>query len=104
MNMDWNFQKRSGTLSITDFDEGRLNVEGTMNMPGNLSSINKFSGDLRGIGSNFTGAANGSFARHSNDAAAGVIGNWRAGDSDYKATGLFGGGRSNLNLTNVPGH
>jgi hypothetical protein len=113
LHMTWNFAQRQGDLSITNFDEdgtyGPLNVSGQMKMPGVLSEINQFSGPLLGTLAgppnnnnvdnpqfpiNVGGSAAGSFARRGNDAAAGVIGNWHAGNNYYKATGIFGASRT----------
>jgi hypothetical protein len=72
-----------------------------MTMPGVMFKINQFSGPLAGqlAGPNGTigvnnGSALGSFARKGDDAAAGVIGNWHAIASGYKATGVFGASRN----------
>ena len=99
IHMDWDFGKRSGNLNIIDFDQGKLSLSGKMSMPGQLSSINKFSGPLSAVGENdipgsaITGSAVGSFAKRGADPAGGVIGNWNAANQVYKATGIFGAGR-----------
>jgi hypothetical protein len=73
-----------------------------MKMPGELSKINQFSGplsgtlsgSLKGFSPTLEGSAIGSFARKGNDAAAGILGNWQAGNAYYKATGIFGASRN----------
>ncbi len=105
VNMSWDFGERSGTLAITDFTDHTdhyaplpvLNVSGTMNMPGQLSAINKFSGPLGGtlgIETPISGSAVGSFAANGADKAAGVIGNFNVGNDNYVASGIFGAGRA----------
>lgn len=97
--MEWDFAQRAGTLDIINFDNGALNLSGTMSMPGQLSEINKFSGDLSGSVNStaITGGAAGSFAAAGNDAAAGVLGSWNARNSAYQATGVFGGAKTSFN-------
>jgi len=102
VNMTWDFRERSGTLAISNFTGPTgpetqlpvLNVSGTMNMPGQLSEINKFSGPLGGTsgGDPISGNAVGSFAANGTDRAAGVIGNFNAGNDTYRASGVFGAG------------
>jgi hypothetical protein len=114
VNMSWNFAERSGTLAISNFTDHTnpytplptLNVSGTMNMPGQLSEINKFSGPLlptpdSGTPSSITGNAVGSFAANGSDKAAGVIGNFNAGNENYRASGIFGAGHATLPSLNT---
>ncbi len=82
MNMDWNFGKRSGLLTISQFDNNR-SFSGLMVAPGKVA----FSGPLAGSG--LVGAANGAFVGHGGPQ--GVIGNFGVGNSSYQATGIFGG-------------
>jgi hypothetical protein len=103
IHMGWDFAERSGDFHINDFrDAGRnlpnLNLSGTMSMPGRLSAINQFSGPLTGNLNGITGSAAGSFVANGADKAAGIIGNWNAANSSYKASGVFGAGRSVLGL------
>lgn len=101
VHMNWDFGEHSGTLHINNFvDPGHnlpvLNMSGTMDMPGQLSAINKFSGPLSGtlgsqnyLQSSYTqlptvqGSAVGSFAANGSDLTAGIIGNWNAKASGY---------------------
>ena len=115
VNMNWNFASRSGELAITNFTDHTnpdtplpaLNVSGTMTTPGELANnaVNKFSGPLLGtVGSgpypdSVTGNAVGSFAANGTHKAAGVIGNFNAGNNDYKASGVFGAGPAPTNLS-----
>jgi hypothetical protein len=93
-NMSWNFAHRTGNLTISNFDSGGplgpQRYSGTMSMGGSAGAKNMFQGYLFGSG---TGAAMGSFARKGADPAAGVIGNWHAAGSGYRATGVFGAAR-----------
>jgi hypothetical protein len=100
MNMDWDFAQRAGTLDIIDFDGGKLNVSGTMRMPGQLSQINSFSGPLGGSLNEqaIAGGAVGSFVANGNNETAGVLGSWNVRNDSYRATGIFGGGRTNGTL------
>jgi hypothetical protein len=116
MYMDWDFNARSGNLSIYHFDRsvtpGGLTFSGTMTTPGELSGKNKFEGPLSLTNENLpdnlselngmTGSANGSFVRgplnFNNDhrpipgsTPQGVIGNWNVGSERYSATGIFAG-------------
>jgi len=102
-HMDWDFAQRAGHLDITNFDPngpyGTLNVHGRMSMPGVLTDVNKFSGQLLGtLGGNWcnsvTGSAVGSFVANGSDPTAGVIGNWGVGNENYVAAGVFGAGRN----------
>jgi hypothetical protein len=104
VHMDWDFSQRAGVLEISNFDAtgpyGALNASGTMAVPGQLANnaINKFSGPLLGtLGSggysSVSGSATGSFAANGTDTSASIIGNWTAGNNNYKATGIFGAGR-----------
>ena len=106
-HMDWDFGQRAGMLEITNFDEsgpyGPLNVSGRMDMPGVLAGNaewNKFGGPLDGsLGTGqsalgIAGAANGSFVKNGSDVVGGAIGNWNVGNSVYKATGVFGMGKT----------
>lgn len=109
VQMKWNFADRAGTLDIRNFDAngtyGAVNVSGAMEMPGQLSKINKFSGPLSGsLGQEaIAGGAVGSFARRGTDPAGGVIGNWHVKNNDYyKATGIFGAGRTPNNPIQGP--
>jgi hypothetical protein len=104
VHMDWDFGQRAGLLEISNFkDPGDylpvLNASGRMDMPGVATDLNKFSGPLLGtLGTGYcaptvNGGAFGSFAANGADKTAGVIGNWGAGNEDYKAAGVFGAGR-----------
>jgi hypothetical protein len=85
MNMCWNFGKRSGQLTISNFDN--RSFSGTMFAPGQVA----FSGGLAGSG--LAGAANGSFVGSPGHGQTpqGVIGNFGVAGSNYQATGIFGG-------------
>ncbi len=99
LGMEWDFAQRAGTLEIVNFDNGAVNVSGTMRMPGVLSQVNSFSGPLNGTAGTqaISGGAAGSFVANGNDATAGVIGNWNVRNNAYRATGIFGGGRTGSN-------
>ncbi len=86
MDMSWDFRKRSGLLSISDFD-GK-DFSGLMLAPGKA----QFAGVLTGS-DHLIGAANGSFVGSTGYRAIpqGVIGNFGVGNSSWKATGIFGG-------------
>ena len=104
LGMNWDFAKRSGQFSITNFGPSvasdpqhlvpALNAGGTMTMPGNF---NKFSGSITGMAgqTSVVGGARGSFVTDGKTPAAGVIGNWNVNNinSGYRATGIFGGAR-----------
>jgi hypothetical protein len=115
LDMNWNFNSRSGDLTISRFDQsitpGGLSFAGAMSAPGELATgKNQFSGslslatelpanlsDLNGM----TGSATGSFVRGpsnfnngspiSGSTPQGVIGNWHVGSERYSATGIFAG-------------
>ena len=101
-NMSWNFGPRTGTLNIVNFDPNRpgggLNLTGTIAAPVQLAgNLNQFHGDLNVLGTAGTiGAANGAFVNAGTDIAKGAVGNWNAAIADnYRATGIFGMGRTN---------
>ncbi len=87
MDMTWNFARRSGTLDISNFDGKSFG--GAMFAPGQPQS---FSGVLAGKGG-VSGLANGAFVNGNGINAAGVIGNFNAGNNAWRATGIFGGVR-----------
>ena len=117
MDMNWDFNARSGDLTISHFDRnitpGGLTFTGEMSAPGEVATgKNKFSGpltldntdlpqnlsELNGM----TGSATGSFIRGPNNirnngeirsgsTPQGVIGNWNVGSGRYNATGIFAG-------------
>ena len=113
MYMDWDFNARSGNLSIYHFDRsitpGGLTFGGTMTTPGELTGKNTFGGPLSLSGdlpnnlnelNGMTGSATGSFVRGpfnndgrpvSGSTPQGVIGNWNVGSERYSATGIFAG-------------
>ena len=111
MYMDWDFNARSGNLSIYHFDRGitpgGLTFTGEMTTPGELTGKNKFGGPLSLSGdlpnnlnelNGMTGSATGSFVRgpinfnnRSGSTPQGVIGNWDVGSARYSATGIFAG-------------
>lgn len=95
LTMDWDFAKRKGRLDIIDFGNSTLGYKdfgGTMKAPG---SPVDFSGKIRGDGG--TGFAAGSFVGPKpGNAPAGVMGNFGVGNNDWKANGIFGGGRTNF--------
>jgi hypothetical protein len=95
MSMDWNFGRRSGTLTISDFDtsvnqgqgiafSGRMVAPGVATFSGAIGSS-----DLGGL----VGAANGAFVGSPGHGQIpqGVIGNFGIANSTYQATGIFGG-------------
>jgi trimeric autotransporter adhesin len=112
MVMTWDFGRRSGDLTISNFDsknfDGGLTFTGTMTAPGEVG-LNQFGGTLSGKDlpdnlSDLTGSANGSFVRGpdnfnsdgriiSGSKPQGVIGNWTVDSSKYTAGGIFGGSR-----------
>ena len=115
MNMDWDFNARSGNLNIYHFDRGitpgGLTFTGEMTTPGELTGKNKFGGPLSLSGdlpnnlnelNGMTGSETGSFVRGpsnfnndgrpvSGSTPQGVIGNWNVGSERYSATGIFAG-------------
>jgi hypothetical protein len=90
MDMSWNFGRRSGTLSISEFD-GK-DFSGRMIAPGRA----EFAGALTGSGG-LIGEANGAFVGPTQlpnnlpGFPQGVIGNFGVGNSTWQATGIFGG-------------
>ena len=116
MDMDWDFNSRSGDLTIGHFDRsitpGGLTFTGAMSAPGELATgKNQFGGPLSLANDNLpenlsdlngmTGSATGSFVRGPNNFSGGqpirgstpqgVIGNWNVGSARYNATGIFAG-------------
>jgi len=116
MDMDWDFNSRSGDLTIGHFDRsitpGGLTFTGAMSAPGELATgKNQFGGPLSLANDNLpenlsdlngmTGSATGSFVRGPNNFSGGqpirgstpqgVIGNWNVGSGRYNATGIFAG-------------
>ena len=117
MDMNWDFNSRSGDLTISKFDRsitpGGLTFTGEMSAPGEVATgKNKFGGPLTLANDNLpenlsdlngmTGSANGSFVRgpdnfknngeiKSGSTPQGVIGNWNVGSGRYNATGIFAG-------------
>jgi trimeric autotransporter adhesin len=85
MTMGWDFGKRSGLLTISNFDNKTFS--GTMRAPGQV----QFFGPL--AGSNLIGTANGTFVGSPGHGLTpqGVIGNFGVANSTYQATGIFGG-------------
>jgi hypothetical protein len=90
MDMTYSFGSREGTLTISDFD-GR-NVSGSMS--GSVSGQATFAGALAGS-PHLAGNASGAFVNNGGDVAAGAIGNFDMLeiDSDWRASGIFAGGR-----------
>jgi hypothetical protein len=120
MDMNWDFNARSGDLTISHFDRsitpGGLTFTGAMSAPGELSGKNKFGGPLTLDNTNLpnnlselngmTGSATGSFVRgpdnyrnngeiKSGSKPQGVIGNWNVGSARYNANGIFAGSIKN---------
>jgi hypothetical protein len=102
--MTWNFASRTGDFSISHFDTGvgpdGVAFGGPMCAPGvagcGTPSGNHFGGPLSGnlpSGAALAGFAGGSFVNNGSDKAAGVIGNWNVGNSQYEANGIFGANR-----------
>ncbi|MFD0987162.1 FecR family protein [Methyloligella solikamskensis] len=89
LDMDWNFAKRRGQLTISDFD-GRTFGTGRNSLKA-VPGPNHFGGILAGSGT--VGTARGSFVSDGAVPAAGVIGNWGVTGHRYEATGIFGGGK-----------
>jgi hypothetical protein len=89
MSMIWYFGPRSGTLTISDFDNKTFS--GRMDAPGRLAA-NVFSGALVGS-DHLVGAANGAFVGSPGPGITpqGVIGNFGVANSTWQATGIFGG-------------
>jgi hypothetical protein len=85
MSMGWDFARRAGLLTISDFDD--KSFSGVMLAPGKV----QFAGPL--VGSNLIGTANGAFVGSPGHdrPPQGVIGNFGVGNSSYQATGIFGG-------------
>jgi hypothetical protein len=102
LSMTWNFASSTGDFAISHFDTAAtsdgLSFGGPMCAPGvagcGTPSGNHFGGPLSGglpNGAALTGFAAGSFVNNGSDKAAGVIGNWNISNSQYEATGIFGG-------------
>ena len=89
LDMSWNFGRRSGTLTISDFDDRKFT--GLMLAPPGKV---QFGGALTGQG--LVGAASGSFVRNGDNAAGGVMGNFGVTGNRYQATGIFGGGQTSF--------
>ena len=115
LGMAWDFGSRKGDLAVTNFkapqfSQDAVNVTGGMSIPGELdgTKANKFMGLLVGNAGSSTvnGSATGSFVRNGNDNAAGVIGNWNAGNGDIRAEGIFGAAKTHSYgiPTNVSGN
>jgi hypothetical protein len=94
MDMTYNFGERSGTLNISNFDGHSFG--GTMN--GSVGGQATFNGDLSGSSGFLGGSANGAFVNNGSDVAAGAIGNFEVGASegDWRANGVFAGGRTSV--------
>lgn len=94
MDMTYNFGQRSGELNISNFD-GR-SFGGTIT--GSVGGQATFHGDLSGSPSFVSGSANGAFVNNGSDAAAGAIGNFdvRTSEGDWRANGVFAGGRTSV--------
>ena len=90
MDMSWNFAKRSGVLTISDFDDKTFS--GTMLAPGKV----QFGGAL--VGSGVAGAATGSFVANGENPAGGVMGNFAVSGRNYQASGIFGGNQTSFTL------
>jgi hypothetical protein len=115
--MAWDFNSRSGDLTISKFDRsitpGGLTFSGEMSAPGELATgKNQFGGPLSLANTNLpnnlsslngmTGSATGSFVRGPSNfngngrpiqgsTPQGVIGNWNVGSARYNANGIFAG-------------
>jgi hypothetical protein len=88
LDMSWDFRKRSGLLTISDFDD--RSFKGTMFAPGKV----QFGGALTGSG--LVGAATGSFVANGDNPAGGVMGNFGVIGNHYQATGIFGGAQTSF--------
>jgi hypothetical protein len=96
-NMDWSFQTRTGTASISDFDG--INASANISDTSLPNALNSFSGTLNGTDSltNFedtsvSGGLNGSFvAEQGGSPAAGVIGSFDLMGASVSATGIIAG-------------
>jgi hypothetical protein len=86
LDMSWNFGKRSGLLTISEFDGKTFG--GPMVSPGNAT----FLGPLTGAGG-LIGEANGAFVGSpgAGQMPGGVMGNFGVGSSTWQASGIFGG-------------
>jgi trimeric autotransporter adhesin len=117
LEMAWDFNSRSGDLTISKFDRsitpGGLTFSGEMSAPGEFATgKNQFGGPLSLANTNLpnnlsslngmTGSATGSFVRGpsnfnnngtpiSGSTPQGVIGNWNVGSARYNANGIFAG-------------
>ena len=119
LDMSWDFNARSGDLTISHFDRGLtpggLTFTGAMSAPGELTGKNEFGGPLALVNetlpnnlsdlNGMTGSATGSFVRGpinlnggipiKGSIPQGVIGNWNVGSEHYSATGIFAGSVKN---------
>ena len=83
LSMFWNFNARTGSLTISQFDGNRsFTAE-------NLRQWNSYINQFRGGQDGFK--ATGSFADNGPVKAGGVLGNWHVDRNGYKATGIFAG-------------
>ena len=89
MDMSYDFNSRSGTLQISNFDG--MTVSGSI---ADSSTANQalFLGPLQGSGA--TGVVQGAFVNNGRNIAAGVIGDFEFGKAGYRAAGTVAGRRN----------
>jgi hypothetical protein len=89
MDMSYDFNSRSGTMQISNFDG--MNVSGSI---ADSSTANQalFLGPLQGSGA--TGVVQGAFVNNGRNIAAGVIGDFEFGKAGYRAAGTIAGRRN----------
>jgi hypothetical protein len=89
MNMEYDFNSRTGSMQISNFDGMNLISELS---DASTSSQALFGGDLSGSG--VSGGVSGAFVNNGADIAAGVIGNFAVSGAGVSATGTIAGVRT----------
>jgi len=91
MHMDFDFSDREGWMQISDFGDEDIDFGGYIygNGQPNGSDPTFYGTSADQPGPEFQ--ADGSFVNSGSNAGAGVIGNFTASDTDWSATGVFGG-------------
>lgn len=102
LNLSWNFDHRSGSITISGFDK-HDNFDGfDLTAPLSAASGSPGFSGLAPIGGDYDDdedpdngsfAVDGAFVNHGSTFAAGVVGNFSVGldNGEYSATGIFGG-------------
>jgi hypothetical protein len=95
-NMNWDFNTRTGTASISDFDG--INASANISDTSLSGALNSFAGGLNGtdsltdnVDTSVTGGLNGSFVSGPAESAQGVIGSFDLVGATVSATGIVAG-------------